>query len=99
MFTQPQRFLSVLAGPHDPSRCKFCGRPIMWATKLSTPKRDGGRNKAMNVPLEVNALVLRYDRTEGGLKVEVYDARALHFVNCRKRPERSTRPRMFGGRG
>lgn len=94
-----ERMLHVLAGPRRPSRCKYCGRPIEWATRLSTERREGGRNIAKNVPLNPNALTLRYDRTETGVKVEVLSAEALHFVSCPQKPAKPKRPRMFGGRG
>lgn len=91
--------IHVLAGPRRASHCKYCGRPIEWATKLSTERRQGGRNIAKNVPLNPHALTVRYDRTEAGVKVEVLSAEALHFVTCTKKPARPKRPRMFGGRG
>lgn len=93
------RLVEVVAGPRRASHCKYCGRPIEWATKLSTERRDGGRNIAKNVPLNPNALTLRYDRTESGVKFEVLSADALHFVTCPKKPAKPRRPRMFGGRG
>jgi hypothetical protein len=96
--TGAERLISVLAGRRSPSHCKFCGRAIEWATKLSTERRDGSHNKASNVPLNPNALVLRYDRNEAGLKFEVLSANALHFTTCTKKPARQARPRMFGGR-
>lgn len=92
------RLIAIMAGNRRASHCKYCGRPIEWAMKLSTERRDGGRNIAKNVPLNPNALVLRYERNERGLKFEVLSANALHFATCTKKPELQRRPRMFGGR-
>lgn len=93
-----ERMIAILAGNRRASHCRYCGRPIEWATKLSTERRGGGHNSAKNVPLNPNALVMRYERNENGLKFEWLNADALHFVTCPKRPAPQRRPRMFGGR-
>lgn len=92
------RTISVLANRRSPGHCKFCGKPIEWAVKQSTERRQGGRNIAKNVPLNPNAMTLRIERSEGGVKFEVLDAGALHFTTCTKKPAPTKRPRMFGGR-
>jgi hypothetical protein len=86
--------IAVFAGRRSRSHCKFCGRPIEWATKLAS----GGKSKTTNVPLNPNAMVVGYDRTAGGVKYELLDSAALHFVTCTKMPDKPKRPRMFGGR-
>lgn len=93
-----QKLVFVLAGARKTSHCKYCRQPIEWATKLSTPRREGGHNKAKSVPLNANALMLRYERGENGVKCEVYDLSALHFTTCTKKADIPRRPRTFGGR-
>jgi len=88
-------FLYIVAGDRRPGRCKFCRKPIEFVTRLASDSRRG-HNKAKLIPINPNALTLRYERTAGGIKVEVLDAGAIHFATCAKKPPRP--PRMFGGR-
>jgi len=85
----PERLLHILAGPRRSSHCRYCGRPIEWATTAP-------RGKV--VPLNPNPFVLRYERNAGGVKFLVIGADNLHFVTCTKRPAKPTRMRIFGGR-
>lgn len=81
------RLMHVVVGSRRPAHCRDCGRPIEWAVN----------SNGKNVPLNPNALVLRYDRNGGGVKFEVVSANAVHFASCPRRKERERRPRMFGG--
>lgn len=85
------------------AHCKYCGRQIQFVTRTSTTKPNGQQSFAKTVPIQPHPLVLRYDRTELGMKLAVISADALHFGHCPRRPQpvRSTtrRPwRNFGGR-
>lgn len=86
--TFPARVLHVLVSRRS-SHCRYCGKPIEWAVTAPHGK---------SVPLDPNPFILRYERNPGGVKFAVVSADALHFVTCKKRPEKPKRMRMFGGR-
>lgn len=89
------RTILVLANRRSPGHCKYCGKPIEWALKASTKRRDGSQSKATNVPLNPNAMTLRVERSEGGVKFDVLDAAALHFTTCTKQPSKPWSSRPF----
>jgi hypothetical protein len=84
----PERLVYVVAGSRRPGACRDCGKAIEWVVNAN----------GKNVPLNPNALVLRYDRNAGGVKFEVVSPTAVHFATCPRRRDRVKRPRMFSGR-
>lgn len=76
-----ERLIKVVDGSRKLGTCKFCGRPVEWAT---TPK-------GKNLPLQPNAIRLHVDvNTETRVRFEVFPASAVHIPRCPYWPKKST---------
>jgi hypothetical protein len=73
---------------HRKGRCRYCRRPVIWAT---TPTRVGKRARCL--PFDARPVPLRRERNdETGVVIEFWPRASLHVVTCPKHPPRPTYP-------